>query len=560
MNTKSQITAQAELMAFWNGLNFEEYESAFSAKYSTKVITGQLGDKSAYLIQSVLGEAIDVYLRDYSCEKVVNSFLNDSDISGGFIKMLDKPVGHGCILVCHDFETSAALAKLTNKQVYCCLYPENTRAVAQAIVRKDSKSTVVAFENSDEVGAPKEYQSIEMPQGTTLLEKIESNSAQVLDKILEAEVAAKKVGEKNEVGELNVAPAYATSISPETLVRRLLNAVKECVSIDDDSALIWVMYAFFTYLTKNFHHAALLFLTSPVRRCGKSTLLQMCAYLFFNITNVKGITKASLEMLASAKGTPLIDEFDQVIHNNPGVIGVLNGGIEAGAKVTLVSKDGTLKTRETFGAKVLSGIGSLPTTLNDRSILVRMRRKLHTELLVKPHDRKETLAFLKREIQQWCDANAALVSSTKVEPLEVNNDRFRDNYEPLLKIAACISKELEILVRDAAIRMVNSQYEENIGGERLLADIKLVLDASKKKEVGTNELLALLCEYEDSVWRRYKANSSITAVDLARELSLFNIRPVRIRNVTQMRGYKREQFQEAFMRYVTVADQADMSN
>jgi hypothetical protein len=560
MNTKSQITPQVELLAFWNSLSYEEHESAFSAKYSTKAITGQFGKQSAYLIQSVSDEALDIYLRDYDSETVMNSFLNDSDVSGGFIKLRDNSVDHGSVLVCHDFETSAALAKLTGKQVYCSVYPENTRSVAQAVARKDSKSTVVAFENSDEVGASKDYQSIKMPRGTTLLEKIHSDSEQVLEKILEAEQTAQTVGKQNEVKKLDVAPAHATSISPEALVRRLLKVVKECVSIDDDSALIWVMYAFFTYLTRNFYHAALLFLTSPVRRCGKSTLLQMCAYLFFNITNVKGITKASLEMLLSAKGTPLIDEFDEVLRNNPGVIGVLNGGIEAGSKVTLVSKDGTVKTRETFGAKVLSGIGGLPSTLNDRSILVRMRRKLHTEHLVKPHDRKETLAFLKREIQQWCDANAAAVSSTKVEPLEVNNDRFRDNYEPLLKIAACISKELEILVRDAAVRMVNSQYEENIGGERLLADIKLVLDTSKKKEVGTNELLALLCEHEDSVWRRYKANSSITAVDLARELSLFNIRPVRIRNVTQMRGYKREQFQEAFMRYVTEADQADISD
>lgn len=559
MNTKSQITPQVELLAFWNGLSYEEHESAFSAKYSTKAITGQLANKSAYLIQSISGEPMDVYLRDYTSETVVNSFLNDSDISGGFIKLQDKPVEHGSLLVCHDFETSAALAKLTGKQVFCSVYPENTRSVAQAVVRTGSKSTVVAFENSDEIGASKEYQSIKMPRGTTLLEKIQLNSEQVLKKIFEAEQTAQAFGERRQVDKLDVAPAYATSISPEALVRRLLKVVKECVSIDDDSALTWVMYAFFTYLTKNFYHAALLFLTSPVRRCGKSTLLQMCAHLFFNITNVKGITKASLEMLASAKGTPLIDEFDEVLRNNPGVIGVLNGGIEAGAKVTLVSKDGTIKIRETFGAKVLSGIGGLPTTLNDRSILVRMRRKLEKEKLVKPHDRKETLAFLKREIQQWCDANAAAVSSIRVEPLEVNNDRFRDNYEPLLKIAACISKELEIVVRDAAVRMVNSQYEENIGGERLLADIKLVLDTNKKKEVGTNELLALLCEHEDSVWRRYKTNSAITAVDLAKELSLFAIRPVRIRNVTQMRGYKREQFQDAFMRYVPEASQDDLS-
>jgi hypothetical protein len=550
-------TSSERLSKFWHNLTYEKTPSAFSVKYSTRYITGQYRKTSAYLIQSVSGEALDLYLRDYNREPVMNSYLKYSDISGGFIWVRKGPLNRGSLLICHDFETSAALAVLTGKKVACSLYPENNHSVAQAIAREYSHLTVVAFEASTSIESSKYYQSIKLPTSATLLKKIQSNREEVLKKISEAELAAKKVRDRNEAGELRIASEQSTSICPEALIRRTLNVVKECVSIDDDSALMLVMYAFFTYLTKNFHHAALLFLTSPVRRCGKSTLLQMCAYLFCNITNVKGITKASLETLASANGTPLIDEFDEVLRNNPGVIGVLNGGIEAGAKVTLMSMDGTVITRETFGAKVLAGIGSLPPTLNDRSILVKMRRKHHTEQLVKPHERKETLAFLKREIQQWCNANAAIVSSTYVAPIEVNNDRFRDNYDPLLRIAACISKKFETLVRAAAIRMVNSQQEENIGGERLLADIKLIFDTSKKNEIGTNELLSLLCKHDESVWRRYKVNSAITAIDLAKELGLFSISPVRIRSETQMRGYKREQFREAFTRYVNDPDQAD---
>ena len=557
MTTNLKITPQQALLDKWNGLPYQAEETSFSIEYSLYPITAQYENCSAYLIESATGEALDLFLRDYRGVSPVNSFLNASDVSGGFIKMRLEPENNKSTLVHHDFHTCAALAQLTKRQVLCSIYPENNRSVAKALCLNDTKMRVIVFEDEARNFEGRRYQVIELPKQGPLLEKIDLYPEQVLEKILTAEDIELISKNQNESEQFNEVIANATSISPDALVKKILSSVKKCVSLDDYSALIWTMYAFFTYLTKSFYHAPILSLTSPVKRCGKSKLLMMSQYLFFDPTYVKGVTKASLEVIASCKGTPLIDEFDEALRNNPGVIGVLNGGIEVGAKVTLVGKDGAIKTRETFGAKVIAGIGGLPATLHDRAVLVRMRRKQESEVLTKPQKLKDTLAFLKREVQQWCDANSALIEEIEVEPLEVNNDRFRDNYEPLLKIALCISKELEANVRAAAVFLVNSQFEEDIGGERLLADIKAGFEARNKKEVGTNELISWLCNHEDSVWRKYKNNTMLTPVDLAKSLATFAIRPIRIRSGTQMRGYKREQFDDAFMRYVPQTHQSE---
>ena len=557
MITNLKIAPQQALLDKWNDLPWQAEETSFSAEYSLYPITAQYENYSAYLIQSATGEALDLFLRDYRGVSPVNSFLNASDVSGGFIKMSLKPESNKSALVHHDFHTCAALAKLTGRQVLCSIYPENNRSVAQALYLNDADMRVIVFEDDARYFEGRRYQVIELPKQGALLKKINLHPDQVLEKIRTAEDIELNPEKQSESEEGNEVIVNATSISPEALVRKILSSLKKCVSLDDDSALVWTMYSFFTYLTKSFYHAPILNLTSPVKRCGKSTLLKMCQHLFFDPTLVKGITKASLELIASSKGTPLIDEFDEVQRNSPGVIGVLNGGIEEGAKVTLIGKDGSIRTRETFGAKVLAGIGGLPPTLHDRAVLVRMRRKHESEILTKPHELKDTLAYLKREISQWCEANSALIEATKVDPLEVNNDRFRDNYEPLLKIASCISKELEDKVRAAAVSLVTSQFEEDIGGERLLADIKAGFEARNKKEVGTSELISWLCSHEDSVWRKYKNNTMLTPVDLAKSLATFAIRPIRIRSGTQMRGYKREQFDDAFMRYVPQTHQSE---
>ncbi len=539
------------IRSFWETLEYESPTSSFTKTYCLSAITGMFEDHSAYLVEDIQGNGMDIYLKPNTEEHAGYAYVFSKDTSTGFIKMREDLPLTGEVLVCDDLEACAALSSLTGRQVLCSLFSENTRAVCLDVVKAHPDVRVLAFEadilNLERTG----YAIVAFPKSMSLVEKIKSNREQVLTKIQEALAELTEQQKVRTGSTTNNRAVNSTAISAEGLVYKTRNTIQASISIDESSAMILAMYAFFTYLINSFVHAPILCISSPVKRCGKSTLLQVCNALFWNVTNVKGITKASLEAIADSKCTTVIDEFDEVLKNNPGVIGAINGGIEAGAKVTLVGKDGLVKTRSTYGAKVLALIGLPAPTIYDRSILVRMRRKKTGEKLSKPEHLQPTLAYLKRQIEQWCKENATHINRMKVAPLEVENDRFRDNYEPLLKIAACISSRLESEVRRAADFVVTSQLEEDSGGEKLLKDIKTVFDDTKKHEIGTNELLLLLCEHEDSVWRRCDRNMSISPTFLSRSLGAFGISPVQIRpgKATQVRGYKHEQFKDAFERY-----------
>ena len=547
-----------DVLSFWNTLEYETPPSKFTVDYGLEAVTGQHGNNAAYLVQTSSGVGMDIFLKRKEGEHEINAYIFVNDTTGGFVKMREDLPFDGVVLVCEDLEASASLAKLTGRQVVWSLFAENTRPVAESLARTHDTAEVITFEDQAATAEPKDFAVIGNPSTKSLLEKIATRPEQVLEKIEQALAAESlRKQELKAVSENKLSdPKRKAALSAESLALKAQKIINQCVSMEDSGALIVTMYIFFTHLIDAFKHAPLLCLTSPVKRCGKSTTLRLCERFFWNVKSFKGATKASLEVIADSKCTIMIDEFDEALKNNPGVIGVINGGIEVGAKVTLVGKDGALRERSTFGAKVIAQIGLPPTTILDRSVVASMRRRKKGEKkLLKSEDIETTIAYVKREIEQWCKENSTRVSVKRVAPLEVENDRYRDNYEPLLKIAACISEDVEKAVRNAAISLLNSQREEDSGGEKLLADTKAAFATSKESVFGSNQLISMLCDNEDSIWRRYNNRSPISAVELASELRPFGIfpKPIRPGGGKQIRGYKRKDFDDAFERYVADA-------
>ncbi|MGL5251620.1 MAG: hypothetical protein ACRC7U_00530, partial [Moraxella sp.] len=69
---------------------------------------------------------------------------------------------------------------------------------------------------------------------------------------------------------------------------------------------------------------------------------------------------------------------------------------------------------DVFGAKIISGIGKLPSTVMDRSISLTLRRALPTEKRQRVKDiPKVTTETIKAKLARWADDNMDKVATSK---------------------------------------------------------------------------------------------------------------------------------------------------
>src|SRR5690606_1013289 len=127
-------------------------------------------------------------------------------------------------------------------------------------------------------------------------------------------------------------------------------------------------------------------ITAPEKRFGKTVMLGVLARLSCRPLAVSNIAPAALfRALELWTPTLLIDEVDAFLEAHEEARGILNAGFTRDtAFVIRCVGDDHMPTRfNVWGAKALCGIGKIADTLADRSIPLRLRRKLPGERTVK---------------------------------------------------------------------------------------------------------------------------------------------------------------------------------
>ena len=154
----------------------------------------------------------------------------------------------------------------------------------------------------------------------------------------------------------------------------------------------------------------------------------------------------------------ILDEVEKLKNKDRDVHGavmaVLNSGFQKGATVPRMQKgkDGVLSEIEykTYGPKVIAGINSVSDTIADRSLVIKMIRRVRaTEALERFRLRKLTKEFgdLVFQLKVWAAAKSndiqAIYDGIAQEPDELKDcdDRFLDIVEPLLAVAALADAE-----------------------------------------------------------------------------------------------------------------------
>lgn len=158
------------------------------------------------------------------------------------------------------------------------------------------------------------------------------------------------------------------------------------------------------------------------------------------------------------------------------------------------------------------------------------------------------------------DSKAMMVRTQVTLPDQLN-DRQQDNWEPLLTIAACIGDQwLEKATKAALTLSVNDDPDESIGIELLSAFRTLFINRQTTR-IATSDAIDILMADEEGPWASFERGQAITARQIGKELKRFKIksRTSKFDGVSR-KGYFREDFDDAFARYLPAADAPSFGN
>jgi Protein of unknown function (DUF2786) len=143
---------------------------------------------------------------------------------------------------------------------------------------------------------------------------------------------------------------------------------------------LWILH---TWIFDRFTITPRLALLSPVRGCGKTTLLALIEYLTAQPLRTDDISPASVyhHITGNSRACLLVDEADNAdLIRNRTLRAVFNSGHRKGGGVTRFVS-GRTRRFLTFAPLAVAAIGVLPLPLLHRSVLIRMQRQAQAENL-----------------------------------------------------------------------------------------------------------------------------------------------------------------------------------
>jgi hypothetical protein len=315
-----------------------------------------------------------------------------------------------------------------------------------------------------------------------------------------------------------------------------------------EAIALWILW---TYCFDHFRIAPILAIISPQKRCGKSRLLEILNETCEAPLLASNITAAAVfRTVQMYHPTLLVDEADSFLPKNEELRGVFNSG-HTKASAFVVRCDGETnepKKFSTWSPKAIAGIGKLPGTIQDRSIMVSLKRKLPGEKIANLNSEFFSQADLIRQrCRRWADDHVAGPVHELATVGITNNDRAEDNWAPIATIASIAGGDWLDRVRSAALSGLPDDDRDDLS-LMLLRDIRDVFTTDR---VFSDDLVEKLNDLADRPWPDLKHGNGLTQNTLARYLSPFGIAPKKIKiHGASKRGYTLEMFGDVFDRYL----------
>lgn len=320
------------------------------------------------------------------------------------------------------------------------------------------------------------------------------------------------------------------------------------------AAALWVAH---TYCMDALTVSPLAHISAPELRCGKTVLLTAMMRLAHRPLSVSSISPAAIFRTVEKWAPTLgIDEVDAFLKDNEEARGLINSGLyrETAMVIRCTGDDNTPTQFSTWAPKILCGIGKLAGTIEDRSIPLRMRRKVKGEAAasIRRSD-PQPWADLRSQLTRWADDRRHAVGMAHPQPAAGLGDRAQDCWEPLLAIADEVGGEWPRRARSAALALHGVEEDTPSIGVELLRNIEEAFKERGASRLASRTLLDMLTGDDEAPWATWNRGKPLAARQLAARLSEFGIasKTTRLPDGKQLKGYALADFADAFARYLS---------
>ena len=360
---------------------------------------------------------------------------------------------------------------------------------------------------------------------------------------------------------------WPEAVDGSELLDGLVAGYEEYLTLVPHAAETMALWAVFTHAFDAAPCNPRLVFKSAEKRSGKTSALRLIADTAARPLATANISSAVIyRIIDKERPTLLIDEADTFAKGNPELTGILNSGHTRAYAFVMrsVGDDHEPKRFSTWAPMALAVIKNLADTLEDRSIMIPMHRQTNEEGKKRTRLRgnhPSGLEELGRKAARWAQDHMDELRKAEPELPDELDDRAADNWEPLFAIADAVGGDWPERARQAAIALSADTEAGSIGVE-LLADIQRIFDGLDMDRLPSAKIVKDLIAMSDRPWKAYSWGKDISEHQLAGLLRHYGIRPGSIHLNEELqatlglkkataKGYKREQFEDAFTRYLS---------
>jgi hypothetical protein len=377
---------------------------------------------------------------------------------------------------------------------------------------------------------------------------------------------------KNETFAFEAVPAHPGPVDITALLTEIEGVIKKHVVLKDEAAAALAVWVLHTYTFELRDAVAYVAVESPEKRCGKTTLISVLAAMAHKPLIASNISVGALfRAIDVCRPTLFIDEADTFLAGNGTMRGIINSGNtwrtayvlrlsrgkRAAVKGVAEGTEGTqgteanetgLKRYSCWCPKVIALIGAVADTIADRSIVVKMTRKMTTEVCA-PLTDLNTMEIRSKCRRFALDAAETIRRGGKIRG-EGLNDRAADTFDPLYVIARLAGADWEKKLHAAALGLSNAAQSDSASVELLLDVLAILLHAGGEK-MFSRDLVRGLREGTGGTRSLALKDSEIDEFGISKILKGYGIRPTTMRIGHEVnRGYHLTDFREALNRYV----------
>jgi Protein of unknown function (DUF3631) len=328
------------------------------------------------------------------------------------------------------------------------------------------------------------------------------------------------------------------------------------------AAVAVTLWAAHTHLAAAFESTPRLALLSPEKQCGKSRVLELLELLSAGAETLSDASPAYLyRRIGAGPVTILLDEADAIWKRGKtdetaeALRSIVNAGHRRSATVGRVEMNGTaakLIRFRVYAPAAVAGIGTLPDTILDRAVIVRMRRRAPDERIRDYRERttRPEGDALRELLDRWTEHVAGQVGDPWPDMPPGVADRPADVWEPLLMVADLAGGDWPKLAAEACAAFVTGARDDTASlGTRLLADLRAVFGDAP--QLFTQTVLSKLHELGESPWADYSYGKPFSARDLADMLREHQVKSHQLRiGEDSRKGYRRGDLEDAWARYL----------